>query len=595
MTLPDTAAELRQRAEAAFRDGAEPSPENLAELSPETVARMLHELHVHQIELEMQNEDLRLSQLALEAARARYFDLYELAPVGYCTLSDKGLIVQANLAAATMLGCSRSALFKQSFSRFISKDDQDGYYLQRKKLIQSGELPAFELRMVKGDGTPFWASLTGALAQEAGVTVIRLVLSDISLRKAAEAELEQYRHRLEERVLERTVELEQAKEVAEVANLAKSAFLSNMSHEIRTPMNAIIGMAYLMRRSGLNREQTDHLDKMEAAGDHLLKLINSILDLSKIDAGKLVLEDVPVSISSLLSNLESIIGARAKAKGLFLKVDSGNFPSALHGDPTRLQQALLNYVNNAIKFTPQGGVTLRAIKQHETAEGVTVRFEVEDTGIGIASEVLPRLFGAFVQGDSSTTRQYGGSGLGLVITRRLAEQMGGQAGVESTPGVGSTFWFTACLKKGVVADELVPAVVTPCEILIRQDHQGRRILLVDDEPINLEVARLLLEDTGLLVDTAEDGGAAVAQARSTMYAAILMDVQLPTLDGLAATRQIRQLPAYQDVPILAMTANAFVEDKARCLEAGMNDFIAKPFIPETLYSVLYRWLEKKAG
>ena len=304
-----------------------------------------------------------------------------------------------------------------------------------------------------------------------------------------------------------------------------------------------------------------------------------------------MLEDVPVSVSGLLTNIDSIMGARAQENGLRLRVESDSFPANLQGDATRLQQAVLNYVSNAIKFTKEGCITLRAIKQEEADEGVRMRLEVEDTGIGIAPDILPRLFRPFEQADNSTTRRYGGTGLGLVITRRLAELMGGEVGARSTPGVGSTFWFTVVLQKKERRDESASMAVTDAETLIRQRYQGLRILVVDDEPVNLEVARFLLEDAGLVVDTAEDGFEAIARAKGAAYALILMDVQMPKLNGLEATRQIRELLACRDTPILAMTAIAFAEDRNRFLEAGMNDCLIKPFDPNDLFSALIRHLE----
>jgi CheY-like chemotaxis protein len=367
-----------------------------------------------------------------------------------------------------------------------------------------------------------------------------------------------------------------------------------MSHEIRTPMNAILGMTHVLRRSGLSPTQAGRLDTIETASDHLLSVINDILDLSKIEAGKFILEEVPVSVNSVMTNICSIVGVRAQAKGIILQIESDTFPTNLQGDPTRLQQAILNYVTNAIKFTTTGTITLRAINQEETDASVWMRFEVEDTGIGIFPEALPRLFRPFEQADNSSTRKYGGTGLGLVITRRLAELMGGEVGVSSTPGIGSTFWFTAHLRKVERRKILATAAEVDAEALIRNRYQGSRILLVDDEPVNLEVARFLLEGVGLLVDTAEDGVEAVDRARRTDYVVILMDMQMPKVDGLEATRQIRELPGYRDTPILAMTANAFAEDRARCLEAGMNDSLIKPFDPDTLFSILIKYLDHRA-
>ncbi|MEI7431451.1 MAG: response regulator, partial [Betaproteobacteria bacterium] len=253
----------------------------------------------------------------------------------------------------------------------------------------------------------------------------------------------------------------------------------------------------------------------------------------------------------------------------------------------------LNYVGNAIKFTESGSITLRSNTMEEHPDSVLIRFEVQDTGIGIAEDALSRLFTPFEQADNSTSRKYGGTGLGLTITRKLAELMGGEAGVESTPGIGSTFWFTVQLARNTTPNLLIQDEITESEKTLRQHHQGRRILIVDDEPLNLEVAKFMLEDIGLIVDTADDGECALNKAKTSTYAAILMDMQMPTLDGIAATKQIRKLPDYLATPILAMTANAFADDKARCLEAGMNDFIAKPFRPEQLYTILLKWLETK--
>ena len=416
---------------------------------------------------------------------------------------------------------------------------------------------------------------------------------EVTERRLAAKELEQHRRHLEELVASRTAELEEAKDVAEAASLAKSSFLSNMSHEIRTPMNAILGMATLLRRSGISETQSNYLDKIKTASDHLLNVINNILDLSKIEAGKFTIEAAPVSISSVLGNVASILSVRVHAKGLRLTVESDLFPSNLEGDPTRLQQALLNYAANAAKFTEAGTVTLRAINVEETEDWLRVRFEVEDTGIGVPPDVRSRLFSAFEQADNSDTRRYGGTGLGLVITRRLAELMGGEAGLESVPGSGSTFWFTAYLKKKERRNERQAAAPVDAEALIRQRYRGRRVLLVDDDPTNLEVARVFLEESGLLVDTAEDGLSALSHARETDYAVILMDMQMPGVDGLEATRRIRQLENRQATPIVAMTANAYAEDKARCMDAGMNAVLIKPFAAEALFSILLIHLDQR--
>ena len=545
-----------------------------------------------------QRRDLRRYRtlLATETARhteqRRFRIAFEASPLAASIArADDGRFVDVNTNHERDFGWTRSEMIGRNALEIGLWPDAEARAHFLAELQVSGSIVCHEARWHDRHGGLRAVELSAALIDIDGVMHILCFATDVTERRKVQAELASYRRHLESRVEERTRELAQTRDDAEHASRAKSAFLANMSHEIRTPLNAVIGLTHMMRQDATEPRLQGRLDRVADSARHLLAVINDILDISKIEAERLTLNECNFSSTRIFAETLDMVALRAREKGLRLHAElAPDLPPYLHGDPLRLQQILLNFLSNAIKFTDQGQITLRAGVAERLADGIVLRCEVEDSGSGIAADVLARLFKPFEQADNSTTRRYSGTGLGLAICRQLARIMGGDAEVDSQPGHGSTFRVTVRL--GVAsAPDPDPQPAPPGPLLPATALRGAgRLLLVEDDPLNREVALDQLERLGLAADVAENGAQAVDLARATAYDLILMDMQMPVMDGLEATRCILALPGRQRTPIVAMTANAFAENRAACLAAGMVDHLSKPVDQAALRRSLARWL-----
>ncbi|MET3999703.1 two-component system sensor histidine kinase/response regulator [Marinobacterium sp. MBR-109] len=547
-----------------------------------------HELQQYRTHLEelVDARTQELSRLAQELrdASSEQQALFDAAMAGIVFVRDRK-VLSCNRYLEQMFGYEPGELLGQTTRAWYP--DEYTFFEVGEHVIEAHAQQGFfseERQLVRKDGSRFWARMQAQAIDpnDLGKGVAGMVI-DITAEREAMSQMEH------------------ARALAEEAARTKADFLANMSHEIRTPMNAIMGMTHLVLQTELNERQRDYLQKIQRSSKHLLGIINDVLDFSKMEAGKLSLEQVEFSLQALLGELSDSLLAKTEEKGLKLKVQvDESLPDRLLGDPLRLQQILLNFGNNAVKFTERGEISIRVVPVENSSGRLCLKFSVEDTGIGLSQTQQLKLFRSFEQADGSTTRKYGGSGLGLAISRRLAEMMGGKVGVVSHEGVGSTFWFVVELEAASVQPEIKASGRAETRKTradarhhvreLKQQLEGARVLLVEDNDLNQEVAVALLEQVGIKVDIAANGAEALEALARKEYDLILMDMQMPVMDGLTATRRLRKQEQFRELPILAMTASVLPGDRAACMEAGMNDYLSKPIEPDQLWRCLQRWI-----
>jgi PAS domain S-box-containing protein len=515
----------------------------------------------------------KLHERRLLQAHEQQHAIFTAAPYGIALLRN-GAIIQANPRLHELFGYAEGEMLQQSPTVWISAAGLAEKEVGVRQQLSRGETFRSELQLQRKDGSAFWGSVSARAIQADDLPAGSIwIVEDISLQQAA------------------VNDMREARQLAEDAAQMKAEFLANMSHEIRTPMNAIIGMSHLLGQTHLDWQQQDYLDKVRGASRHLLGVINDILDFSKVEAGKLELDVQDFNLEQLLREVADQVRPRIEAKGLDLLFEvADDLPKRLSGDPLRLRQVLLNYLSNAEKFTEQGQILVRVSAQPTVAEPWLVEFSVTDSGIGMDQTQCARLFRSFQQADASTTRRYGGTGLGLAIAKQLSELMGGTVTVQSRPGVGSCFSFSAHLR---AAEQQLEPVIASHSPQSMPRFLGARVLLVEDNELNQQVAAELLRATACQVDVAGDGQQALELLAQRHYDLVLMDMQMPVLDGLATTTQIRLHPEWADLPVIAMTANALKRDRDSCLAVGMNDFISKPFEPQVLFNLLRHWLQER--
>ncbi|WP_296494981.1 ATP-binding protein [Rhodoferax sp.] len=534
-------------------------------LEPLNATQLMHDLQVHQIELQLQNEELRRAQVALELSHARYFDLYDMAPVGYLTVAADGLITEANLCAAGLLGVVRSALVKRPLSRFIVKAHQDNYYRCRRQLLETGQAQSCELQMLQNDGVALWVRLVvSAVQPDSAETDLRLVIADISERR-----------NLFDALQKTNQTLELARKQADKANLAKSEFLSSMSHELRSPLNAILGFAQLLEigKPAPTPTQQASLEQIIKGGWYLLSLINEILDLATIESGHAVLTMNAVEVGAVLQDCQAMIEPLAAARAVRISFPQPPVTFSAQADPIRLKQVIINLLSNAIKYNREGG-SVEVCCSTPTAG--RLRISVRDSGMGLSAQQLGQLFQPFNRLGQEGGRNTG-TGIGLVVSQQLVRSMGAEMRVRSTVGVGSEFWFDLAVSEALPASPAPALAPVPEAAPPARSGALRSVLYVEDGLVNLAlVEQLLAERSDLHFLGAQDAMRGIEMARSLQPDVIVMDIHLPGINGFDALKILRSDTATAHIPVLALSANAMPRDVDKGLIAGFYRYITKP-------------------